>query len=178
MDMILQRLFGKYAMSRYPKPSARKYASISDYRGYSVALYRSPDGPAFTYGEIPLYDLYFIIDDMGDIVLPVDIPFASPFEACMAIDLFHYLDSNPRWKLANPNETIWNYLVQNKCMERNVYQIMDLLRNLKLAMQEFNSDPDFGDDPVKFVADQVASIDRILQQIPGWRNVQNYDIPN
>ena len=74
--------------------------------------------------------------------------------------------------------TIWGYLVQNKCMERNVFQVMDMLRNLKLALQEFNPDPDFGDDPVKFMAQQIASIDALMQQIPGWRTIQNYDIPN
>lgn len=170
-------LYGKYTMNCYPSAEKRRYAVTVPYRGYTIALWRSPDEPAFMFGDMPIYDLFFVLDELGDNALPIDVPFASPFECYSAIDLFCYLEANPEWKLRN-GRNVWTYLMQNKCMERNVGEIMSFFHDLQKDMQSFNPDPDFGDDPKEFISKQLlGKIEAFLQRIPGWRQIQGYTLP-
>lgn len=158
-------------MNRYPKADKRRYAQTITHRGYSIALWRSPGEPCFTYGDMPIYDLYFVLDELGDNVLPIDLPFMSPCECYAAIDLFCFLDTSS-FRTNNPNKNIWSYLQEDRCMARSLGDVSTFFRELLLSIQEFQPDPEFGDDPVDFMKSMEAQIETFLHKIPGWRSVQ------
>lgn len=163
------RFFGKYTMNQYPPAAKRKYAHTVEFRGFLIGLYRS-EKPCFEVGEMPVYDLYFVLDDMGDPVLPVDLPLGSLFQCHAAIDLFHYLKDNPAFKLTHPGKSIWTYLQENTRYERHLGDVMNFLRDIETDVRNLNADPDFGDDLQTFQKKTERKIGEFFGRVNSWQS--------
>lgn len=160
--------FGKYAMSQYPPADERQYAHVVDYRRFQVASYLSDD-PIYVIGGMPIHELFFVIDDMGDNVLPEDLPMGSYFQATALIDYFHFLNSNPKWKQKNKDKDVWTVVGENQRMSNRLGDMMVFFRELELFAKHFDADSTgLGDDPEEFKKELCNRLGHFLGKIPGW----------
>lgn len=152
-------------MSQYPPASDRQYAAMIDYRDYTVALYRAPaNSPAFEVNGLPIFDLYFILDEMGENLLPIDIPLASAFQAFAAIDAYLRWDT-PQWKHENPGKSLWELVRENTAAGSKFAEVMDFTREIRSRVAAFSVDEDFGDDPEEWRNNMLAFMD---EQFAAW----------
>ena len=160
--------FGKYTMNQYPPASKRKYVKVIPYRDYSVALYRAPEyDPAFEVNGLPIRELFFVLDEMGDNMLPVDCPLSSVFQCFAAIDLYLRCD-NPAWRTAHPNKPLWTFVQENVSAGMKFVEVMDFMRDVQQRIINFDStDPSFGDDPVEWREAMIEFMDSTLEKIRG-----------
>lgn len=164
--------FGKYTMNQYPPASKRKYVKISPYRGYSVGLYRAPENePAFEVNGLPVRELFFVLDEMGDNVLPVDCPLSSVFHCYAAIDLYLRCD-NDAWRVAHPNKPLWTMVAENLAAGMNFVAVADFMRDLEQRIVSFDGgDPEFGDDPTEWRQEMLDRINKFWRDLRGVKKV-------
>lgn len=159
-------------MNQYPPASKRKYVKITPYRDYSVALYRAPENaPAFEINGLPIRELFFVLDEMGDNVLPVDCPLGSVFECYAAIDAYMRCD-NDAWRAAHPTKPLWSLIHENVAAGTNFVTMVDFLRELEQRIIAFDAeDEEFGDDPSEWREDTLARISKFWKDLTGTKKV-------
>lgn len=162
-------------MSQYPSAQERKYVKVVPYFDYSIALYRAPaDDPAFEVNGMPICDLYFVLDEMGENLLPVDAPLSSMFAAMAAISLYIRYN-NDAWRRANPNKSLWSCIQENTTAENRFVEMMDFLRDVQDRLAAFEpGDSDFGDDPVEWKKNTKKFMDDFLAKMRGHQPSQTY----
>ena len=158
--------FGKYTMNQYPPAVDRKYVKVDPYRGYGVGLYRAPENdPAFELNGLPICELFFVLDELGENPMPVDVPFTSVFHAYAAIDLFIRYDT-PEWRAVYPGKSLWTFVQENCGAGMKYVQVMDFLREVHHRVLSFSpGDPDFGDDPVEWRETTAEFMENFLAEM-------------
>lgn len=165
--MAYDNYFGKYTMHQYPAAAKRKYASRKTYRDFIIAAYHHPTEAVFDIDGLKVHEIYFVIDDMGDNVLPVDVPFGSPFECIQAIDVYH------RMKEYGKTKTAWSHINMLRTSARYLGEIVGSMLAIKAEIEAFEPDPDFGDDPKEFKKRITGKITSLVTGIPGqWKLVE------
>lgn len=150
--------FGKYAMMQYPSSDERKYKHVVDYRGYQIGSYLG-EKPVFEIGGMPIHELFFVIDDLGDNVLPHDLPMGSYFQATALIDYFHFIkhtgDETDVWRVVNENRRI-----SNRLGEMTVF-----FREIERFVKEFDASLDDADEFQKTLRNRLGEF---IGTIRGW----------
>ena len=165
--MLFTLYFGKYTMKQYPTAAKRKYVKIIPYRDFSIALYRTaPDAPIFVIDEMPICEVYFVLDEMGDNILPVDAPLSSVFEAMAVINLYRRCD-NDAWRRAHPNKPMWSFVQESISAGRNYVDMLDFLREVQQHVIAFDPDDEFGDDPNEWKEKTKKFMDDFLFKMSG-----------
>ena len=132
---------------RMPLPDAakRRYAHMAEYRGYTVATYKDPlDEPVYRVGKVPVFAVYFALDEMGDSITPVDTYFWSPFLAMAMIDQYVGLTENER-KLWWKRQGAWPMIHQNYSAQHQLPMLVDTLRNVAAECDDADIDLMYGD---------------------------------
>lgn len=166
--MLFTIYFGKYTMNQYPSAAKRKYAKIVPYRDYSIGLYRTdPNAPIFEIDGMPICEVYFALDEMGDNVLPVDAPLSSMLEAMAVINLYKRCD-NDAWRCAHPNKPMWSFVQESIAAGRNCVDMLDFLREVQQRVIAFDpADDEFGDDPKAWKEETQKFMTDFLFQMSG-----------
>lgn len=164
--------FGKYTMNQYPPAAKRKYVKVIPYRDYSVALYRAPEtDPAFEVNGMPIRELFFVLDEMGDNLLPVDCPLGSVFQCFAAIDLYLRCN-NDAWRRAHPNKPLWTFVHENVDAGMKFVTMMDFLRDIEQRVIAFDPhDPEFGDDPLEWRQEMLTFMNETMEKLRGKTKV-------
>lgn len=88
-------------------PGKRKFVATHEFLGLTIATMHTGK-PLYMVGSIPVYALYFVLDDFGDNALPIDTAFISPWMALTAVQAFAYV-KNARG-VRDPFKDIGTYL--------------------------------------------------------------------
>lgn len=148
---------------------------VISYFDFSIALYRAPaDNPAYEINGMPICDLYFVLDDMGENLLPVDVPLASMFSAMAAINLYVRCN-NEAWRAAHPSKPLWTFIQENTSAEHKFVEMMDFLRDVQQRLIAFEpGDADFGDDPVEWKEATKKFMDEFLAGMRGHQPAKTH----
>lgn len=147
-----------------PRPEDREYAHVHPYKGNLVATYTNTE-PLFHVGEVPVYCVYYALDDMGDPLLPVDTCFFSPILAMAAIDNYLALEPKARhayWRMEFTGP--WKLMHQNYRMQPSLPAIAETLRQVDIEA----ADPDidiFFSDASEFAAHIRATLKPLFAQL-------------
>jgi hypothetical protein len=113
-----------------PLAKNRKYVHMTEYRGYTIATYKDPlDEPVYSIGKVPVFAVYFALDEFGDVLTPVDTCFWSPFLAMAFIDQYVALTEHER-KLYWKQQGAWPMLHQNYNAQHILPRLVDSMRNI------------------------------------------------
>lgn len=128
-----------------PNAAQRRYEALTPYRGYTVATYKDPlDEALYDISGVPVFVVYFALDEMGDSITPVDTCFWSPFLAMAMIDQYVALTEHERkhwWK----REGAWPMIHQNYNAQHRLPALVDLLRKLAAEASDPDLDLMYGD---------------------------------
>lgn len=153
---------------RMPLPDAakRRYAHMAEYRGYTVATYKDPlDEPVYRVGKVPVFAVYFALDEMGDSITPVETCFWSPFLAMAMIDQYVALNEHERkqwWKA----QGAWPMIHQNYSAQHQLPMLVDTLRNVAAECDDADIDLMYG-DASEFGKAMAAKIKKGLSTLHG-----------
>lgn len=139
---------------KMPLPEKRKYKKVVPYRGYSIATYLQ-DSPIYHVGNIPVYCVYFALDEMGDSLTPVDTCFWSPFLAIAMVDAYAQLTDGDKaewWK----QQGMWKLIHANYRLQRMLPPVVDILRTV--AAECADSDVSVMFDDAQEFADHITKI--------------------
>ncbi|MGH8074256.1 MAG: hypothetical protein ACREO4_09300 [Lysobacter sp.] len=132
---------------KMPLPSAtqRRYADMTPYRGYTVATYKDPlDEPLYRVGKVPVFVVYFALDEMGESITPVETCFWSPFLAMAMIDQYVGMTEHER-KLYWKQQGAWSMIHQNYSAQHQLPMLLDTLRNVAAECSDPDLDLLYGD---------------------------------
>lgn len=151
-----------------PNAAQRRYEALTPYRGYTVATYKDPlDEPLYHVSGVPVFVVYFALDEMGDSITPVDTCFWSPFLAMAMIDQYVGMTEAERksyWK----QQGAWTMIHQNYNAQHRLPALMDMLRTLAAECSDPDLDLMYG-DATEFGKWMAASINAgldVLHQTP------------
>lgn len=165
--MLFTLYFGKYTMHQYPSAAKRKYAKIVPYRDYSIALYRTaPADPIFEISGMPICEVYFVLDEMGDNVLPVDAPLGSMFDAMAVINLYKRCD-NDAWRRAHADKPMWSFVQESISAGKNYVDMMDFLRDVQQRLIAFDPEDEFEDTPAEWKEKTIKFMNDFLFEMSG-----------
>ena len=148
-----------------PDASKRRYAHMAAYRGYTIATYKDPlDEPVYLVGTVPVFAVYFALDELGDPITPLDTCFWSPFLAMAMIDQYVAMTEHERkvyWK----QQGAWPMIHQNYSAQHQLPALVDCMRTIAAEASDPDLDLLYGDatEYGKFVS---ASITAALDVIP------------
>lgn len=128
-----------------PLANKRKYDCMTDYRGYTVATYKDPlDEPLYRVAGVPVYAVYFALDEFGDPITPVDTCFWSPFLAMAMIDQYIGMTEGER-KLWWKAQGAWPMIHQNYNAQHQLPALVDALRQVAAECSDSDIDIMYGD---------------------------------
>lgn len=163
-------------MNQYPPASKRKYKSTTTYRDFTIAVYYDPNAkPLFEIGDVPTSELFFVLDDMGENVLPIDVPLSSVFHAFAAIDMYHRCN-NDDWRQKNPSTPLWTYIQENVRAGFKFVALLDFLRKIQGDLQAFEPDPEFGDDPAEWRDRMIEDMKGFFSALSGHRPAESFTL--
>ena len=119
------------------------FYSFDDYRGYGIATLKS-DTPLYRVSGVPIFVLYFAVDDLGDPITPCETAFWSPFLAMAMIDQYISMTENERkqwWK----KQGAWPMIHQNYNAQHRLPPLLDLLRSVAAECEDPDLDLLYGD---------------------------------
>lgn len=161
----------------YPVPEKRHYKDLIPYRGYFVGVYIDTTKPATDVG-CPSYQHYFPVDDLGDPILPVDVPFWSPVLAMSAIDVHIMLgeDKTAYRRTGSP----WAAMHQNYRLQRCLPALANALRRVNQLVTDPKIDVRYmdADDLADAIKAELAPIWKALDtagRYPGDLDKQELD---
>ena len=161
----LDPMFNESFKMPLPSASQRRYVSLENYQGYSIATYKDPlDEPVYLVGKIPVFAVYFALDEMGDPITPLDTCFWSPFLAMAMVDQYIALNEHER-KLWWKQQGAWRMIHQNYSAQHQLPALVDCMRTIAAEASDPDLDLLYGDatEYGKFVS---ASITAALDVIP------------
>lgn len=147
-----------------PVASKRKYVHVATYQDFTIGTYLSPE-PIYKVGDCPVYCVYYVLDDCGDPLLPVDLPVWTPAIAYALIDVFVSLSDADRdlwWRQRGP----WRLLHQNYRMQQFLPGIAEVLRRLYVEAKDDGLDV-FYTDASEFAAHVVSMLKPVFAAIDG-----------
>lgn len=128
-----------------PSASQRRYTEMTPYRGYTIATYKDPlEEPLYRVNKIPVFVVYFALDEMGDSITPVDTCFWSPFLAMAMVDQYVALNEHERklwWKM----QGAWPMIHQNYNAQHRLAPLVDMMRTLAAECSDPDLDLMYGD---------------------------------
>ncbi|QZI85597.1 hypothetical protein CPT_Suzuki_024 [Stenotrophomonas phage Suzuki] len=128
-----------------PPPEKRRYAHMASYRGYTIATYKDMlDEPVYHVDGVPIFVVYFALDDLGDSITPVDTCFWSPFLARAMIDIYVGMTEGERkawWK----RQGTWPMIHQNYSSQHHLPMLLDVMRGIAAECDDPDLDLLFGD---------------------------------
>ena len=128
-----------------PDASHRRYAEMTPYRGYTIATYKDPlDEPLYRIGRVPVFVVYFALDELGDSITPVDTCFWSPFLAMAMVDQYVGMTEGER-KLWWKRQGAWPMIHQNYSAQHQLPMLVDTLRTLAAECADPDLDLMYGD---------------------------------
>lgn len=137
-----------------PTPEKRKYVSVVPYRDHVIATYKDPlDEPLYYVAGVPIFAVYFALDELGGVIAPLDTCFWSPFLAMAFIDQYIAMNEHDRkafWKSQGP----WRMIHQNYNGQHQLPFLVDTLRQVAAEA----SDPD-----ADLCYDDVSAFGRALE---------------
>lgn len=148
-----------------PDASKRRYAHMAAYRGCTIATYKDPLGePLYVVSGVPVFVVYFALDETGDPITPVDTCFWSPFLAMAMIDQYVALNEHERkqWWEA---QGAWTMIHENYNAQHQLPMLLDTLRNVAAEC----ADPDLDlmySDASEFGKAMAAKIKKGLSALP------------
>lgn len=149
-----------------PNATQRRYAHMTNYRGYTIATYKDPlDEPLFCVATVPVFVVYFALDEMGESITPVETCFWSPFLTMAMIDQYVAMTEHDRklwWKRQGP----WQMIHQNYSAQHRLPGLIDMMRTLAAECSDPDLDLLYGDASQfgKYMeASIVAGLDAIEQ---------------
>lgn len=151
---------------KMPLPTAtqRRYADMTPYRGYTIATYKDAlDEPLYRVAKVPVFVVYFALDEMGESITPVDTCFWSPFLAMAMVDQYVALTEHER-KLWWKAQGAWPMLHQNYSAQHQLPMLVDTLRNVAAECSDPDLDLLYG-DATEFGAAMAAKIKKGLETI-------------
>ena len=101
-------------------------------------------GATLRVGKVPVFAVYFALDEMGDSITPVDTCFWSPFLAMAMIDQYVALNEHERkayWK----QQGAWPMIHQNYSAQHQLPMLVDTLRNVAAECSDPDLDLMYGD---------------------------------
>jgi hypothetical protein len=141
----LDPLFNESFTMPLPTAAKRRYVEMTPYRGHTIATYRDPlDEPLYRVAGVPVFVVYFALDEMGDPITPVDTCFWSPFLAMAMIDQYVGMTEGERkryWK----QQGHWPMIHQNYNAQHRLPALMDTLRNVAAECADPDLDLMYGD---------------------------------
>lgn len=160
----LDPMFNESFNMPLPSASQRRYVSLENYRGYSIATYKDPlDEPVYFVGKVPVFAVYFTIDDLGDSITPVDTCFWSPFLAMAMIDQYVALTEHER-KLWWKRQGAWPMIHQNYSAQHQLPMLVDSMRNIAAECSDPDLDLLYG-DATEFGREMETKIVRALETL-------------
>jgi hypothetical protein len=132
---------------KMPLPSAdkRRYVDMTTYKGYTIATYKDPlDEPLYRIGKVPVFAVYFALDELGESITPVETCFWSPFLAMAMVDQYVALTEHERkswWKA----QGAWPMIHQNYSAQHQLPMLVDTLRNVAAECADPDLDLMYGD---------------------------------
>lgn len=149
-----------------PNAAQRRYEALTPYRGYTIGTYKDPlDEPVYVASGVPVFVVYFALDDMGDSITPVDTCFWSPFLAMAMIDQYIGMTEGERkafWKA----QGAWPMIHQNYNAQHRLPALMDTMRTLAAEASDPDLDLMYG-DATEFGKHVTAAINAGLETIHG-----------
>lgn len=147
-----------------PDASQRRYEALTPYRGFMIGTYKDPlDEPVYEVSKVPVFAVYFALDEMGDSITPVDTCFWSPFLAMAMIDQYVAMSEHERkryWK----SQGQWTMIHQNYNAQHRLPALMDMLRTLAAEASDPDLDLMYG-DATEFGKRVVAAIEKGLDTV-------------
>ena len=149
-----------------PTPEKRKYVSVDPYRDYVIATYKDPlDEPLYYVAGVPIFAVYFALDELGGVIAPLDTCFWSPFLAMAFIDQYIAMSEHDRkafWKAQGQ----WRMIHQNYNGQHQLPFLVDTLR--RVAAEASDPDADLCYDGVSafgraIEAKIVNALDRVAR---------------
>ena len=141
----LDPLFNESFTMPLPDASKRRYAHMAAYQGHTIATYKDPlDEPVYLVGTVPVFAVYFALDELGDPITPLDTCFWSPFLAMAMIDQYVALSEHERkqwWKA----QGAWPMIHQNYSAQHQLPMLLDTLRNVAAECADPDLDLMYGD---------------------------------
>ena len=141
----LDPLFNESFTMPLPDASKRRYAHMAAYRGHTIATYKDPlDEPVYLVGTVPVFAVYFALDELGDPITPLDTCFWSPFLAMAMIDQYVAMTEHERkvyWK----QQGAWPMIHQNYSAQHQLPMLVDTLRNVAAECSDPDLDLMYGD---------------------------------
>lgn len=146
-----------------PTADKRKYAHLASHRDYTIATYRQ-DTPIYLVGDVPVFVVYYVLDEMGEPLLPIDLPVWSPHVAFALIDTYISLNTEERngW---HREQGPWRLLHQLYRMQAFLPGVAEALRKVFIECSDddldvfYNDAADFGAHLLKSLAPVIAAID-------------------
>lgn len=159
---------------RMPLPSAdkRKYAHMASYKGYTIATYKDPlDEPVYLVGKVPVFAVYFALDELGESITPVDTCFWSPFLAMAMVDQYLAMNEHERkqwWKA----QGAWPMIHQNYSAQHQLPMLVDSLRRVAAECSDPDLDLMYGDASEfgQRMARKIANALDNIHQVPKPRD--------
>ncbi len=118
--------------------SERTYAHKETYRGFTVASFTDNGKEVGSYGDVPIFARYYVLDEFEQNVIPLDQWHWSPVDAFAAIDAI--MENNPRlepgkWK------GVYDRIAEHRRLARFTPFVIEALHKLRDASSEwvFNS---------------------------------------
>lgn len=128
-----------------PPPEKRRYAHLAPYRGYAIATYKDAlDEPLYFVAKVPVFVVYFAVDDRGDPITPIDTCFWSPFLAMAMIDTYVAMTEHERktwWK----TQGTWPLIHQNYSAQHQLPMLLDTMRDIASESADPDLDLLYGD---------------------------------
>lgn len=118
-----------------PPAKTRKYSHVAEHRGYSIATYQQAT-PVYIVGDVPVFAVYYVLDEMGDNLLPIDLPVWSPHIAYALVDSFLELNPAEKDKWRGAKGSPWLILHQLYRMQAMMPGVAAVLLRLYRECQE------------------------------------------